>query len=763
MVVVIASVFLTAALAPWLMKIKHQALAPALLVVPLLSFVYFLTQLSAVSQGDAVIESFSWFPALGLSLTFYLDGLSLLFALLITGIGTFIVLYASDYLHGHQDLGRFYLWLFAFMGAMLGLVLSDNLLSMFIFWELTSITSYMLIGFNHETESSRKFALQGLFVTVGGGLLLMTGFIMLALLTGSWSLVEITQGPIQASGPYVNLMLILLLMGAFTKSAQFPFHFWLPNAMAAPTPVSAFLHSATMVKAGVFLMARLHPALFEQVLWSNAQLVFGSITMVLGAFLAYTAIDLKKVLAYSTVMALGTLTFLLGIGTKYALIAFVVFLLGHSLYKASLFMLAGAIDHSAGTKKINELGGLRHSMPITFVVMIGAALSLAGLPPLFGFIGKELLFEAGQTADIVFLIASVVGAIFVVAVAITLVVKPFLGPVKILPLEPHEPHFALLAGPVVLVTLSLLFGLLPSVADTYLVQAAVASVSPKPLDFYLSIWHGVNVALMLSILSLFAGGVLAALWLRTRSLAESLRSLSERVGPEALYFKAMSGLVMLAAWQTRVIQNGKLGNYMITVILATIIPVSYTLFTQYRLPTVRFDSMPNFYEWALIALMMLSTAFAIVTRSRFASIISLGALGFSVALVFILFSAPDLGITQVLVETLTVLLLVLVLIKVPGFARYSSTFEVIRDASVAILVGIMMTILVLIALDVQWAEPISGYFIENSYELGKGRNIVNVILVDFRALDTLGEIFVLAIAALGVYSMIRLRGEQNEK
>jgi len=763
MVVVIAAIFITAALAPWLMKIKHQALAPTLLVVPLLSFVYFLTKIEVVSQGELVVQSYSWFPALGLSLSFYLDGLSLLFALLITGIGTFIVLYASDYLHGDKDLGRFYMWLFAFMAAMLGVVLSDNLLSMFIFWELTSITSYMLIGFNHEKESSRKYALQGLFITVGGGLLLMTGFIMLGLLTGSWSLIEITQTPLQQTGAYVNLMLVLLLMGAFTKSAQFPFHFWLPNAMAAPTPVSAFLHSATMVKAGVFLMARLHPTLFEQALWSNAQLWFGGITMVLGAVLAYSAVDLKKVLAYSTVMALGTLTFLLGIGTKYALIAFVVFLLGHSLYKASLFMLAGAIDHSAGSKKITELGGLRHSMPITFVVMIGATLSLAGLPPLFGFIGKELLFEAGQTAHISALIAVVVTAVFIVAVAITLVVKPFLGPVKKLPLTPHEPHFALLAGPVVLVALSLLFGLFPGIADAYLVQAAVASIAPTGLDFYLSLWHGVNTALLLSMLSLGLGTLLAWRWLVSRSVAQWIRDTGEKFGPEAFYFKLMDGLVVFAAWQTRVIQNGKLGNYMITVILATVIPVTYTLFTQYQLPPLHFNVLPDFHEWALITLMVMSTSFAIITRSRFASIISLGALGFSVALVFILFSAPDLGITQVLVETLTVLLLVLILIKVPGFARYSNTFEVVRDATVAILVGVMMTVLVLIALDVQWAEPISYYFNENSYGLGKGRNIVNVILVDFRALDTLGEIFVLAIAALGVYSMIRLRGEQSEK
>jgi multicomponent Na+:H+ antiporter subunit A len=745
---------LSPVLVPWLASRQKVAL---LAFVPACLFVYALSFLPAVAQGQTFLQTMQWMPSLGLSLSFYIDGLSLLFVLLITGIGSFIVWYASDYMRGHPDLGRFFLWLFAFMASMLGLVLADNLLLLFVFWELTSITSYMLIGFNHESAKTRKLALQGLFVTVGGGLLLMTGIILLGSMAGTLQISEIIQQPLEAQGALVNLMLVLILIGAFTKSAQFPFHFWLPNAMAAPTPVSAFLHSATMVKAGVFLMARLHPALGEQILWSNLQLWAGGITMILGGVLAYMAIDLKKVLAYTTLMALGTLTFLLGIGHQAAMVAFISFLLAHSLYKASLFMLAGAIDHSAGSKDLSQLGGLKKTMPITFILMVVAALSLAGLPPLFGFIAKELLFEAALAVDITLVLVAITVACLGVAIAFILVIKPFLGSDSLLPKKPHEASLPMLAGPAVLLSLSLLFGLWPGLADLGLVQAAVKAVTPETTDFYLSIWHGFNAALGLSALALFVGIGLAKLWQPSRSFAAKQRILSDSIGPQATYFKLMDGIVWLATKQTRIIQNGSLGNYMTVIVLAVVIPVGYTLLTQFGWPDLPAASPLNIYEIMMVALLALSTLYAVITQARFASIISLGVMGYAVALIFVHFSAPDLGITQVLVETLTVLLLVLVLVKVPGFSNYSSRGVIIRDVIVAILMGTLMTLLVLAALNVQWAPSISEYFIENSYELGKGRNIVNVILVDFRALDTLGEIFVLGIAALGVYSMIRLR------
>jgi multicomponent Na+:H+ antiporter subunit A len=739
---------------PWLASRQKLGL---LALIPAGLFVYALTYLPAVAEGQTFLQVIPWMPSLGLSLSSYIDGLSLLFVLLITGIGSFIVWFASDYLRNHRDLGRFYLWLFAFMSAMLGLVIADNLLLLFVFWELTSITSYMLIGFNHESEKSRKLALQGLFVTVGGGLLLMTGVILLGNMAGTLQISEIIQQPLEAQGTLANVMLVLVLMGAFTKSAQFPFHFWLPNAMAAPTPVSAFLHSATMVKAGIFLMARLHPALGEQELWSTLQLWAGGITMILGGVLAYAAADIKKVLAYSTLMALGILTFLLGIGHQSAMIAFVSFLLAHSLYKASFFMLAGAIEHSAGTKDLSQLGGLKKNMPLTFSLMVVAALSLAGLPPVFGFIAKELVFEAALATNIGLILVALAMSCLGVAVAVVLVVKPFLGSDELLPQTPHEASLPMLAGPAVLLALSLLFGLWPGLVDLGLVQAAVHAVTADTTDFRLSLWHGFNAALGLSVLALGLGIVLAKAWQTSRWLAAKQRKLSESIGPEAGYFKLMGGIVWVAKKQTDIIQNGRLSIYMKVIVLAVVIPVGYTLLTQFGFPKLPNTSPTNFYELMMVALLASSTLYAVITQARFSSIVSLGAMGYSMALIFVHFSAPDLGITQVLVETLTVLLLVLVLVKVPGFSRYSSRSEVIRDAVIAILMGVLMTLLVLAALNVQWAPPISDYFIENSYGLGKGLNIVNVILVDFRALDTLGEIFVLALAALGVYSMMRLR------
>lgn len=754
----LTAIVLTALLAPtW----THRLRLPRawLALVPAVCFAFALTWWPAIAGGASVQQSLAWMPSIGLHLSFFIDGLSLLFLLLISGIGTFIVLYASDYLRNDNNEGRFFLWLFLFMAAMIGLVSADNLLALFVFWELTSITSYMLIGFHHESATSRKLALQGLFITVGGGLMLMTGFIMLASLTGSYELSVITTQQVLGSGPFINTMLVFILLGAFTKSAQFPFHFWLPNAMAAPTPVSAFLHSATMVKAGIFLMARLHPVMVEQLLWQTLQLVAGGITMVLGGWLAYMAVDLKKTLAYSTLMALGTLTLLLGLGTEYALIGFVSYLVAHSLYKASLFMLAGAIDHATGTKDLTRLQGLRNAMPITFGLVIIGALSLAGLPPLFGFIGKELVLEAGLNAPGLLAISAIVAAaVLTVGVSLNLIIKPFSGEAVELPKTPHEASLPLLAGPVVLLGLSVLFGLLPTLVDAHPIGTTVNAIAGETLTVKLKLWHGVNSALLLSGLSLMLGLILAALWVRSRPLAASVRSLSERLGPEHLYFRLMDGIATFSSFQTRVIQSGRLGIYMIILILATLVPVALVMANAVGWPQWPVVEPLTLYEWAMIALMILSTGFAVLTRSRFASVISLGALGFSVALIFVHFSAPDLGITQVLVETLTVLLLVLVLVRVPGFVRYSTRWEVIRDASVAIFAGITLSWVVLAAIPVQWAPPISDYFIENSYELGKGRNIVNVILVDFRALDTLGEIFVLAIAALGVYSMLKLKG-----
>ncbi|MEX1057984.1 MAG: proton-conducting transporter membrane subunit, partial [Natronospirillum sp.] len=494
MLYAVLSGFALAALVPWLHALSRQHIGWVLAILPASLTVYFASFVPLISSGESVHQSWDWLPGLSIELSFMLDGLALLFALLISFIGTFILIYAGGYLKGHAYLGRFFTIMLCFMASMLGLVLSDNLISLFIFWELTSITSYLLIGFNHEDAEARKSALQGLLVTVGGGLALMAGLIILGTSAGTFTLSEILAAPeALPDGALATGMILCLLAGAFTKSAQVPFHFWLPNAMAAPTPVSAYLHSATMVKAGIYLMARLNPAMGDYLLWTLMLSVFGALTMVTGAYLAYSSTGIKKVLAYSTIMALGTLTMLIGIGTPYAMMAFVCFLLAHSLYKGALFMIAGIIDHETGTKDLSALGGLRHSMPLTTLAAAVSAISLAGLPPLFGFVAKELMFEAVLSANYVYwlmVICALLSAVLTVAVAAVVCLLPFYGAKRETPKTPHEAPISLLAGPLVLVTVSLIFGLYRPLPESLVVISDVAGVCGVPSTLLLALWHG---------------------------------------------------------------------------------------------------------------------------------------------------------------------------------------------------------------------------------------------------------------------------------
>ncbi|WP_019623563.1 putative monovalent cation/H+ antiporter subunit A [Thioalkalivibrio thiocyanoxidans] len=765
MLYAILSTFLVAAIAPAVHRVTGRASGWVLGILPAALFLYFLSFLPAVSSGESIVLSWPWLPGLDIHLSFLVDGLSLLFALLISGIGFFIVTYAGRYLEGHRDLGRFYVIILAFMGSMLGLVLADNLIAMFVFWELTSITSYLLIGYNHENADARKYALQGLIVTVGGGLALLAGIVMLAMAGGSYELSEIlANGDVVREHSLYLPLLILILIGAFTKSAQVPFHFWLPRAMAAPTPVSAYLHSATMVKAGVYLLARLNPSLGGTEIWFTTLALFGALTMFTGVFLAFRSTGVKQVLAYSTVMALGTLTMLIGIGTETALMAAMAFLLAHSLYKGALFMVAGILDHEAGAKDFLQTGGLRTALPVTAAFAILAALSLGGVIPLFGFVAKELMLESVLEAPglvgILTLLA-VLTAILGVAVAAIVGIRPWFGSRVETPKTPHhEAPPAMLAGPVVLASLGLIFGLGPGLADEGLVNAAAASVQGAPVDAYLALWHGVNWPLAISAFSLIAGGLLYWRWEQARRALAWVDQAAE-YGPEKGYFKMMDGLVWISEWQTRVLQNGYLRYYVIVIVAMTagLVGVTAQLF-DVSVSAVHFERL-QIHEMAIIAILVASMLFAVLTRSRLGAVAALGSLGFTVALVYVLYSAADVGITQVLVETLTVILLVLVLFRLPGFLSLSSTALRLRDAGIALVAGGMITLLMLSTLDARLFDSISQYFIEESEPSGYGRNIVNVVLVDFRALDTLGEIFVLALAAIGVYAMIRFRAEDR--
>ncbi|WP_311064927.1 putative monovalent cation/H+ antiporter subunit A [Halomonas sp. DWK9] len=716
------------------------------------------------SDGPQLLE-WAWVPSLGISLSFLLDGLSLLFGLLITVIGTCVLVYAGGYLKGHQDIARFHLAIVAFMVSMLGLVLADGLLTLFIFWELTSITSYLLIGFNHTDIEARKSARQGLFVTVAGGLALMAGLALLGIASGSWSLSEILQSDedLRQHALYTP-MLICLLLGAFTKSAQFPFHFWLPNAMAAPTPVSAYLHSATMVKAGIYLLARLQPELGGTGMWVTVLSLVGATTMLTGAFLAIHHTNIKKLLAYSTIMALGTLTMLLGIGSDYAMTAFVTFLLAHSMYKGALFMVAGILDHETGTKDVTAMGGLRSVMPVTAVIALVAALSLSGVPPLFGFIGKELMLEAALGAErvqLLLVLFAFLSAILTIAVAAVIALRPFYGVRHDTPKTPHEAPLSMLIGPSLLAFGSLALGLAPAMlgADALLTSAATA-VAGESLPISLSLWYGVNVALIMSVVSLILGFLLFKRWDSVRGQLARLAPVM-RYGPEAGYEGLMDGVVRFSEWQTRLLQNGYMRNYILVMLVVLIALIGNSILLRHS-PQLALSLDVRFHEVIVVGTMAMGALFATISRSRLGAVVSVGIMGFSIALIFILFSAPDLGITQLLVETMTVILLVLVLFRLPRFSNLSTNLERIRDGAVAATMGVLIFLLIMTAWSIDQFETISTYMVENSAPLAYGRNIVNVILVDYRALDTLGEMFVLALAAIGVIAMLKLRHVETE-
>ncbi len=536
MLIAVLSGFLLSVAAPLLYRLFRGKTGWIIALLPLGLTIYFSSFTKSIANSEVITHNYEWIPSLGVTLSFYLDGLSLTFAMLISGIGTLVMVYAGGYLSGHAQLGRFYLFMLMFMASMLGLVLSNNVISLFVFWELTSLSSYFLIGFDHDREKARSSALQALVVTGLGGLGLLAGMLLLAQVGGSFEISRLFgQGEmVHNHGLYLPI-LILILAGAFTKSAQVPFHFWLPNAMEAPTPVSAYLHSATMVKAGVYLLARLSPVLGGTDTWIYAVTTFGGLTMLVGAGLALQQTDLKRILAYSTVSVLGLLTMLLGLGTSIAVEAAMVYLLAHALYKGSLFLVAGALDHETGAREVNNLSGLLRRMPITAMASLLAAISMAGLPPLLGFIGKEMLYEATMHGPLnTFLVTGVtlVSSVFLLTVAIIAGIKPFIGKLSTTPKDPHEAPSSIWLGPALLAGLGLLLGLLPGVANKSLISPAVSGILMQPTDLKLTLWHGLNPSLFLSLLTLVGGLTVYAKYGTVERISPQLESVSSRYGPE---------------------------------------------------------------------------------------------------------------------------------------------------------------------------------------------------------------------------------------
>jgi multicomponent Na+:H+ antiporter subunit A len=761
LVVAVLSGFALAAAAPLVARLAPRRAGWLAALPPLALALYFASVAGPVAAGQPVSATLAWVPSLGADLSFRADGLGLLMALLISGIGALVMAYAGAYLAGHPELGRFYAFLFAFMASMLGVVLADNVLALVVFWELTSLTSFLLIGFDHDRGPARAGAVQALLITGGGGLALLAGLVLLAQAGGSWELSTLLQrGEQIRADPRYGAILALVLAGAFTKSAQVPFHFWLPNAMEAPTPVSAYLHSATMVKAGVYLLARLAPVLGGTDAWSVALGGVGAATALVGGYLALTQVDLKRVLAYSTVSALGTLVLLLGVGGPAAAAAAVVFLLAHALYKGALFMVAGAVDHATGSRDATQLGGLARAMPVTAAAATLAGVGLAAFGPVLSFVGKEMMLAAALAhgADWLPLVLVASGALSVAAAGVA-VAGPFYG--RPAAVEAHEGPPGLWLGPVVLAALGLLCGLAPGLVAGRLVSPAASAVVGSRQEVELALWHGLNPALALSAASVVLGAAVYAAWGRARpALSAAAGALP---GPARWYDAGLVGLVALARAVTGALQNGYLRRYVMTVIGVAIALVGGTLVARdaLRLPGALPEVRPH--ELVLAVLILVAAGVAVVARSRLAAVTALGAVGYGTALIYVLFGAPDLAMTQILVETLTVILYVLVFYRLPRFADLTSPLARRRDAVVSLAAGALMTLLVLAATTITLDPTLSRFFAERSYPEGHGRNVVNVILVDFRALDTMGEITVLSLAAVGVYAMLKLRPSPEER
>ncbi len=738
---------------------KHTAIILTLVQTGV--FFYFLSRVPDITNLAFEHSLINWIPQLGINIEFVLDGLSMVFALLVSGIGALVFLYASAYMKSYTGTSKFFFFLMFFSGAMLGLVLSANLIQMFIFWELTSVLSFFLISFFHERESARKAALQSFYITGFGGLSLLAGILVLGSVVGSYSLNEWLANPeaIKESNMYLP-GLLLILIGVFTKSAQFPFHFWLPGAMQAPAPVSSYLHSATMVKAGVFLLARLSPVLGGTQEWSYIIPIIGVLTMLTGSYFALTQTDLKGILAYTTINALGVLILLLGIGTRESVMAAMLFLFIHAFYKATLFMVAGLIEKKTGTREINELGGLIKYMPVTFVISLLSLLSMAGLPPLLGFLGKELIYEAKvQSPGIasLVLILGVTSNIFMVAVSLFFVRKVFMGKYKTTNKIPNERGYAFLIGPGILALLSLILGLSPSNLGDAVIRPAITAVSLEDVEVKLKLWHGFNQVFFLSLFTIVAGTGLFLAMLKSKGLLPVWRKFNSIVFSiqfEQVFTWVLDKFVVISTMKTKAVQHGFHRYYIFTIFVFTSI-LLWVQFFYTQPPVFIMDlTLKPFYVSGLAVVIILVSFAAMFLRSRIVTIIAMGVSGYGIALIFLYYSAIDLAITQILVETLTVVMFMAILQRLPKFAVLSSKRTRIRDFLIALSFGSVMTVLTLKAVNINLNRPISDFFLQNSYTRAFGENVVNVILVDFRALDTLGEVTVLTIAAVGVYLLL---------
>ncbi len=726
---------------------------------------WLFTQVPDIASGQVVVERLPWAPELGLEVALRLDGLGLLFGLIITGIGTAVALYTGYYFEGSPRVGYFYSLLFAFMTSMLGLVWADNLLLLFAFWEGTSYSSYLLIAFNDREEAAREGGRRALIITGLGGLAMLFGMVMLGNSAGTYTISEILETPGLTNIPYYPAALTLLLVGAFTKSAQFPFHFWLPGAMSAPTPASAYLHSATMVKAGIYLLARLHPALADDPRWFWTLLIAGGITMLVGAITAMGQYDIKALLAYATVSQLGILVMLLAFNNEDSVIAVVVGILAHALYKGPLFLLAGIVDHATGTRDLRRLGNLRRELPLVTAVVLFAELSMAGVPPFFGFLAKETLLgtfygyyqSLATPVALIGVTVTALGGAFFVAYSLTLLWEGFLrGHAEADAAHVHHrPSFNFVLAPLVLTLIGTAVPYLLTPIGSRLLKAPASDILGEEIELHLALWHGWTPVLFISLIAI-AVGVL--LFFARSYVRAALFALPNRLGGDGLFDQASALLLALATWVTRKVQGGTFAQQGSITLGAAIVALVFSLRVLQWPQDFRalWGQPPNAAEVILAVLGGVAAIATVRAPTRLSAIISSGVVGVIVTLFFVFFNAPDLALTQLLVDILTVVLLVLVFYRIPPQPAPPFRRSVqIRNAAVAIAVGALGFFLTLFSAGTSFAPAIGDWFSLNSVSLGHGANIVNVILVDFRAFDTLGEITVLAIAAVGGYSILR--------
>ncbi|GKV70002.1 Na(+)/H(+) antiporter subunit A [Sporosarcina sp. NCCP-2716] len=768
------------------------------LAIPLVLFGYFSTYIPRVAGGEHAVSSFDWIPSLGISFVSYLDGLSLLFTLLITGIGSLVVLYSVFYLDRKKEkLGNFYVYLLLFMTAMLGVVQSDNVISLYLFWELTSISSFLLIGYWYTRDGSRFGALKSMMITVGGGLMMLGGFVLLGIMGDTYSIRElITRLPDYAGDPLFTLAAVLLLLGAFTKSAQFPFYIWLPDAMEAPTPVSAYLHSATMVKAGLYLVARFTPIFAGSSVWIWLVCGIGLLTLFWGSFFAVKQTDLKAILAFSTVSQLGLIMSLLGAGAiayhtddplfRVAMFAAIFHLVNHAVFKGSLFMIAGIVDHETGTRDIRKLGGLMSIMPISFTVAFIGGLSMAGLPPFGGFLSKELFLESMValkhfdlfsfgTWGVLFPVIAWIASVFTFVYSFYFVFHTFAGEKKAdkLPLKPHEAPIGMLISPIILAVSVVAIFFIPNVVGSWLVAPAVAAAQPQlyslPADaaIHVAAWHGPKSVPMWLTVGVIAIGTMLFTTMKSWRPVYALqpRNLSLNAFYDGLMSFSERGMNRLS----RSFMNGIIRTYLIYMFAFLSVMTIVILFAKGAFE-LDMDSLSPVTLFAVLnaVVALLGAAMVILSKNRISAIIALGAVGYSVALFFVLFKAPDLALTQLVIETISVALFLLAFRHLPAMKTHGETKgNKLVNAIIAGAVGLSVTLVALSAHSNKLVASISQFYKDTVQTEAGGGNIVNVILVDYRGFDTLFEIAVLSIAGIAVLGMIKLRlagkGSDDEK